>query len=359
MKLIRPLLLGCLLCLTCHITAQDLHWTLFTYSPLTLNPAFTGAYEGSFRVGGIARDQAPSPSYSNFAASGADGFNGNNTFLSYNFYIDAPIITGFRKQDWVGIGATFYSDKAGALSLGQNYFQGSVAYHIGLNKKQTSTFTIGFHGGSGSRSIDAQYAILASDLEINPSFNGGGTSIAGVSDQPSQHFELGAGLLFRTQANKTTGFNIGLNFKHIIPAKGYGLVQGVQEDSLFTLPLTVGLHSQLDVKMSEKWSITPAFMVQSASPALEAQVQGMLGYHLNPDKNTVLNFGLGYRFGDAAQFLLGMDIGAFRVAASFDLTLSSAGTINRNVGGFELGVSYIGRIYKDPAVKPVIFCPRF
>ena len=355
MKLIRPLLLFCLFCLSSSISAQDLHWTLFNHSPLTLNPGFTGAYEGSFRVGGIARDQAPNTTHlnSNMVSDG-------NVFLSYNFYVDAPIITGFRKRDWVGIGASLYSDEAGSLNLGQDYIQGSIAYHIGLDKKQKSVFTIGLHGGIGNRSFDGTNAVFAQDLvdDFNFSPNTGSKTSYAPDGMGESHFEFGAGLLYRSQVNKTTGFNIGLAFKHIVPAgaMAYRIV-----DSLVnaTLPLSLIFHTQLDLKMNKKWSITPALAVQSAGPATTAQAQAMLGYLFNEKKNVLLNFGLGYRFGDAGQFLVGMDYGAFRVAASFDLTLSSLAAVNNNIGGFELGVSYIGRIYKDPAVKPVIFCPRF
>ena len=352
MKLIRPLIFCCLICLTGLLSAQDLHWSLFTYSPLTLNPAFTGAYEGSYRIGGIIRDQAPTLSYANSSSSD------NNIYLSYNIFVDAPIITGLRKQDWVGVGINFYSDEAGALNLGQDYFQASLAYHIGLNKKQTSTFTIGLHGGSGARGIDTQTAAFGKDLE-NPTFMPG-SSVSSYTtgiEEKSSHFELGLGLLFRSQVNKTTGFNMGLNFKHIIPSKKYGLVKNTQD--VTKLPLTIGFHAQLDSKMNDKWSITPALAFQNARSANEIQIQSMLGYLFNEDKNVVLNFGLGYRVSDAGQVLLGFDYGAFRAAASFDLSLSGISAINKNMGGFELGLSYIGRIYKDPAVKPVIFCPRF
>lgn len=37
--------------------AQDKHFTQFYASPLTLNPALTGAMDGSYRIGAIYRDQ--------------------------------------------------------------------------------------------------------------------------------------------------------------------------------------------------------------------------------------------------------------------------------------------------------------
>ena len=45
-------------CVSLH--AQDLHNSLFYMNPLHMNPAFTGAFEGTFRLGGIYRDQARS-----------------------------------------------------------------------------------------------------------------------------------------------------------------------------------------------------------------------------------------------------------------------------------------------------------
>ena len=349
MKLIRPLLLCCLFCFATHLSSQDLHWTLFNFSPLTLNPGFTGAYEGSFRIGGIVRDQTPSGNFSNNVGVS------NVYFPTYAFYIDSPVVRGFRKQDWVGIGGTFYSNKAGDLGLGLTYGLGSIAYHIGLNKKSTSTFTIGIQGGAGSRKLDTRTLLLETDIRGTI-----GVNVPAISEKGGNFFDLNAGLLLRSQVDKNTGFNLGLNFRHILTAEYALISSNIRRDSADNdLPLTLAFHGQLDTKLNKKWSLTPAFMVQNASPSTEIQLQGMLGYLFNPEKNVTLNFGLGYRIGDAGQFLVGLDYGAFRATASFDLTLSSAREVNRSIGGFELGVSYIGRIYKDPTVKPVIFCPRF
>lgn len=99
--------------------------------------------------------------------------------------------------------------------------------------------------------------------------------------------------------------------------------------------------------------------MQTQGPALEMQVQAMMGLMLNPEKLTKLKFGLGYRIGDAAEILLGMDFKDVSVALAYDLTLSQVTSIDNNLGGFELGVIYVGKIYKEPKIKPVILCPRY
>ncbi|HND17475.1 MAG TPA: type IX secretion system membrane protein PorP/SprF, partial [Saprospiraceae bacterium] len=94
------------------LMAQDIHFTQYNMSPMTLNPALTGNYLGSYRVGGIYRNQWASiiPAYS-----------------TPSFFVDAPIITGFRKNDWIGVGVAITADKSGTAKLGRTAFMGSVA----------------------------------------------------------------------------------------------------------------------------------------------------------------------------------------------------------------------------------------
>lgn len=39
------------------LCGQDIHFTMYNMSPMTLNPAMAGKFEGTFRIGGIYRDQ--------------------------------------------------------------------------------------------------------------------------------------------------------------------------------------------------------------------------------------------------------------------------------------------------------------
>jgi hypothetical protein len=70
--------------------------------------------------------------------------------------------------------------------------------------------------------------------------------------------------------------------------------------------------------------------------------------------------GLGYRLasstGDAVQLLGGIQIKDLKIGLSYDLTTSNL--TQAGGGAFELSVGYLGRIFKEPNVKPVIFCPR-
>jgi hypothetical protein len=99
-------------------------------------------------------------------------------------------------------------------------------------------------------------------------------------------------------------------------------------------------------------------LYRSTSGASEIALQGWGGYQYNQDYK--LNFGAGYRVSDAAQLLLGVDYKEMiRVAASYDVNVSSLNTVSNNRGGFEISAWYIFKIFKKPSVKPAILCPQF
>src|ERR1044071_6773334 len=56
----KTLLLLTVIASVVTIQAQDPHFSQFFASPLTLNPAFTGKFDGSWRVAANHRDQWPS-----------------------------------------------------------------------------------------------------------------------------------------------------------------------------------------------------------------------------------------------------------------------------------------------------------
>ena len=73
---------GLLILLTCLIKtslAQDPNFSQFFVSPLTLNPALTGKFNGNFRVAGNYRDQWPEIS---------------KAFITSTISFDLPILTG-------------------------------------------------------------------------------------------------------------------------------------------------------------------------------------------------------------------------------------------------------------------------
>ncbi len=339
MRLFKPVLVSCILLISSFLYGQDIHFTQFNMSPLTLNPALTGNYLGSYRIGGIYRNQWSSVI---------------RAYSTPSFFVDVPVITGFRPQDWLAVGLVFYSDRAGTARMGRTAFLGSAAYHLGLNKKGTSVLSIGIQGGSQGRSLNLQgdqillYEELAS---VNPIQS----SDRNIGQNGTNYFDINGGVTLRSQLNKQMRVTVGFAMHHINRPE-YGFENSGVADARQFGPRYVG-HGEFNVDLNPKWSVTPSFIYQTIAAQDEIGIQMLGGYMLKPAKNIKLNAGLGYRLRDALQILVGMDWNDLRVGMSWDANTSGVtGSFN---GGYEIAATYIGKIYKKPKVNPVIFCPRF
>ncbi|GAB1398106.1 MAG TPA: PorP/SprF family type IX secretion system membrane protein [Saprospiraceae bacterium] len=322
------------------LMAQDIHFTQYNMSPMTLNPALTGNYLGSYRVGGIYRNQWASiiPAYS-----------------TPSFFVDAPIITGFRKNDWIGVGVAITADKSGTAKLGRTAFMGSVAYHLGLNKKSTSVLTIGLQGGRQSQNVDLQSDKIKfiDELESPIPIQSADRNL-GQGDKKG-YLDINAGLTLKSKLNQQMDFIVGFAMGHINkPEYAFSGDKGSQNRLSHKY---VG-HGTFNVNLNPVWSISPSFLYQTIAGQNEMVLQGLAGYKLKNTKAKVqLNFGLGYRLRDAAEILIGMDYDNLKVGFSWDANTS--GVSGKFNGGYEIAAMYTGMIYKKPKVNTVIFCPRF
>jgi len=351
MKLNRLLLLGAFIAFLGNLQAQDIHFSLFNMSPLTLNPALTGAYEGTARVGGTYRDQ-----WSSFLP---------NQFTTPSFFIDAPIIRGFRETDWVGVGMLTVNDQAGTANLRTTENMLAASYHFALTKDAKTMLTLGLQGGSVQRSLDlgAEGLLFGDESELA----GGqpGTSDDRNLNDEKNFFDFNAGLLFRTELDDQSSLDVGLAFNHITQPD-YSLNNaGMGGADAQNRPMTIVAHTTYRTQLTEKLGISPTLLLQNTSGATAINLQAWGNYLLKEEipaekqPEVKLNFGAGYRFGDAAQVLAGLDYGPLRVALSYDVNVSSLSEVSNFQGGFEVAAWYVFKIYKKPNTDPNILCPRF
>ncbi|WP_273447406.1 PorP/SprF family type IX secretion system membrane protein [Neolewinella agarilytica] len=374
MRLRRLLFLLPFLLMTVSLSAQDVHYTLHNYAPLWLNPANTGSFAGSIRVGGIYRGQW-------FSVPGA-GIN------SPTAYADAPLAFGFRKQDWVGVGFSLVSDNAGDFDLSSTFFGLSAAYHLALDKKRQNVLTIGAQYGSTSYGFKSRLGIeeinISEELggggrtgesEFTDMSGGGGPGVVGNNNNNNDNYNdlnLGFKLKILMDPKKDNVFEAGISLLHLtqpdrtalatravmpgdtMPNGEPNVPVGVDPDAR-DRRRTLHAHARLDMEMSEKWRFQPTLFYQTSASNSSVSVQAWGRRQLKNDMG--LRLGLGYRTADAAKVLFGIDAGQLRAALAYDITLSQARNVNSYQGAFELSAAYIFNIYKKPTVKPTILCP--
>lgn len=337
-----------------QLKSQDLHNTLFYMNPLHMNPAFTGAYEGTFRIGGLYRDQARTAI-------------GKSAYSTPTIFIDAPILM-IGKRHWIGVGFLAFQDQAGDGKLKTNAGQLSGAFHFSMDKKSKNMLTLGVQWGKVGREPKDKNAYRPEDLILDE-FNGtaspqsgdklftnGGAGLIG-----QKYTDINVGLLFKSKMSKTSDFNFGVSARHITSPSGdfnFSSPSGGQTDDDIDLNIRYIAHAQLNTALNKKWTLTPEVYFSNLTPSKQFQLHAWTGYWLNQTDNVKLNGGLGYRVGDSAQLLLGLDYKDLKVQFGYDFTLSALSEANSHQGGFEIAAYYIGKIYKKPTVKPVILCPH-
>ncbi len=337
------------------LSAQDIHFTQYNMSPMTLNPANIGAFNGTVRIGGIYRDQWLS-------------IIGSSRFTTPSLWVDAPIIRGFGKHDWIGIGGMFFSDKAGSGGLVHGAFKFGAAYHLALDKKGDTYFTLGGNYGSENRSVDYT-KFTFEDGWLDAKNHGGnyGNSLDYKSSEPtvkSNYTDLDVGLKFTTKLSKTADLTLGASMYHllrprysILPSGGTGGTGNTDDPQ--NIPRRLIVHGTFNTEMSKQLSFSPSFLFQSMGGGQEIMLQAPFGYKLDPKKDLILRAGLGYRLGDALALLLGFSKGPWNVGLAYDFNISDLTTVSRYQGGFELAANYILKIYKPPVVRAKVLCPRY
>jgi type IX secretion system PorP/SprF family membrane protein len=337
MKLNRYIFLILISLIVKGLQAQDIHFTQFNYVPLSINPAQTGHFEGSYRVGGLYRGQ---------------WFGGvKNGFQTPILYVDLPI-SGFRKQDWIGIGINGHRDAAGSSILTNTLIGLHAAYHVGLDKKQSKVFSIGFSAGFAQRNIDK------TSLKFQDAILSGGNSadIPLINADNKSYTDFNFGVHFKNIISKSQVLNIGLSAEHFLSPSTNLISTGIGE-----MPLRLNLYGSMAVALDKKQTkfIYPAviFRTQSGSGS-EIMAQAVGGLKLDPKKDMILKAGLGYRLGDAAQAILGIQMGDFKAGLAYDFTLNNLRTSNTK-DGFEIAVGYVGRVFKTPQPARVILCPKY
>lgn len=328
--------------------AQDIHFTQYYMSPMTLNPSMTGKFEGTARIGGIYRDQWSSVI---------------KAYRTPSAWVDAPIIRGFRKRDWIGVGFMLYQDKAGVAALSHGAAKLGATYHLALDRKGNAVLSIGGHYGGEQRKIDPE------KLRFGDGYNSLGDYVSSLSKDDGRiagnanYSDIDLGINLSSRLNKEMDFNLGFSIFHLTKPN-YSLVTSgggtpTPSSGFSKLPRRAVAHGQFNVKLNDKFTLSPSFIFQTMNGNDEIMVQGMTGYLLNPEKDITLNLGLGYRLSDAVNVLAGMKYKDLRVGIAYDVNTSSLSNVSNYRGGFEIAANYIIKIYKPAVVKPKVLCPRF
>lgn len=330
--------------------AQDIHFTQFNAAPLTINPAFTGNFNGTVRVAGIYRNQWQSVTI---------------PFKTYCATVDAPIVYDLAGDDFLAAGLQVYSDKAGDLNLSNTSVLASVAYHKFLggsssNDMPDKSLSVGFQGGYNSKSLDLSKAYFGDEF-LNGRFEPGNSIEYPYLNNNVHFWTINAGIAWAHRTSNRFSYTLGLGANN--------LNQPAQSMSKRTQTSDVGLAMRYTAQVgaiaqvSERLSLRPVVLYQTQATATELVVGNEFNLALaNPEYSSVATAvfaGIFYRNSDAILATVGIDFKGFRFGVGYDYNVSALKDASKGAGGFEIMLRYIAPNPFDFAGRRGYPCARF
>ncbi|MBM3439528.1 MAG: type IX secretion system membrane protein PorP/SprF [Bacteroidetes bacterium] len=319
--------------------AQDPNFSQFFASPLTLNPALTGKFNGSMRVAGNYRNQWPTI---------------NNAFRTATASADFGILENKTGSlDRFGAGVMGMYDINGDGVMKNNYVSASLAYHKGLDESGYHQLSIGFSGTYAQRRVDVSKLDFEDEL-TNLGFTGSTAELLGSNNFLNiRYSDVNAGILYTGATNDYNSFYVGASVYHINRPKVS--FQGAD----YTLQPRVTVHAGGYLPAGEALTVFVSAMHQRQAAAAETIIGGAIGMDVNSgaENLTTLYVGGWWRTKDALIPYIGMEFGNYQLGITYDINTSLLRTASERRGGMEISLIYIQQ-HKDPNRKKMN-CPRF
>ena len=345
MKIVRNQILLCCFCIIIFNIAngQSMHFSQYYNAPMLINPANTALTpEYDYRAGLNFRNQwavIPVP------------------YNTYSGYVDFKIGKNSNNKtanNWLGVGVSFFNDKAGDGNLSLFQVQGSLAYHL-----QTSDFTmlsLGFSGAMVNRSIN--FDLLTFDNQWDGfTFNklyANGEKLGVVQ---TKYNTIASGLNFAWFPSESVYFKLGAGIANLNkPVESFYAGKN-------TIDMRPTANLDLFFHTGQLVTVNPSAYFTTQNAASEIVCGSLVRTNLSgyyADIVTELILGAYLRLGDAAIGVVGFQYGSVQLMMNYDYTISGLAPYNAAYGALEFSLIYQGLYNRGKNnIKKSIGCPRF
>lgn len=324
-KIFFSLALALTLCLP--LRSQDFHLTQYDAFGLYLNPALTGNFlgqEADYRVNTLYRTQwrplATKP------------------FVTYGVSYDMP----YKR---FGLGGYLLNNRSGALSFNTLNFQLSGSYFITDPASSPHLLNVGLQTGLFYKSFNMNNILFESQYDyatgqLNPNISSG----EAFTRTSRANFDANMGVFYKYVEKEDYKPFAGFSLFHLnMPVETFSGYKS-------RLPIRWNVHGGCDIKIGEKWSVTPMVLYMNQARAWEANVGALAYYKLDDSKEVKYQiiFGLNYRVKDAIMLQAGCKKDNFVLRMSYDLNTSALKPYSNGRGGFELTLQITGKKGESP-----------
>ena len=324
-------------------TAQDIHFSQYNFSALTLNPALTAAYKD---LQATIQHKEQWRTQNAFRTSAA----------TFEFKLGQPNWKkidnkpgAFKKKFMKGLalGVNVFSDNAGDGNMKQTQANLSVAYHALLNKQ--NTLSAGIMAGVAQRSFSPE------GLRWNNQYAGGSYNSAAItgenfSNRSFVYADYAAGLLWSygngtsyLSSNDQQHINAGFSIAHL-SKPSYSFVSNASER--LNWKYTFHANSLFGIK-NTKYSIGPSILFMQQGAVSEFTSGVAVKYKFKEEskytgmiKGSAISFGCYYRNKDAIIPYFLIEIDKYAMGISYDTNISGLASATSGRGGFEISLRF-------------------
>ena len=327
-----------------EIRAQDPNFSQFFISPLTLNPALTGKFNGNLRVAGNHRNQWPAF---------------ERAFVTSTLSVDFPVMASrLSETDTWGVGIMALTDKTADGILTANFASITTAYHKALDEDGLNQLGIGFQGTFGGRRLDGRRLNFEDELDLQGTWTNTSDEPINNAQVNVNYFDFSAGVLYNGSTNGYNNYYAGVSVYHINrPKESFAGDQGT-----FVLNPRITAHMGGSFPTGGGLNyIHLSGMVSTQAKALNIVIGGAYAFNVNGDEDNPTNLFLGAftRFSNLNDAIIphvGLEFGAFRMGLSYDVNLSSLKVGSQKQGGVEIALIYT--LFPADG-RPKIPCPKY
>jgi len=328
------------------MNAQDIHFSQFNQSPLTLNPALAGTTVW-IRASAQYRTQwsAVTVPYKTMGA--------NFDIKSKRRWVKVKNATEKYRQsgdNGFGWGVNVYNDRAGDGNMGTLQANASLAYQVYLAKQ--SMLAVGFQGGIMQRSINFNNLYWGNQYDPSSS-TGYNTALDPKENRTNDNFivpDLSTGVIYTYKKNERymrggdqMDFTVGAALFHVTQPK-YSFLSGNEK-----LYQRIVLHGNAMIGISNtSLAIAPGFLIEKQGPNQEIFVGSLVRYMLREDsrytgfvKGASISAGGFYRNKDAFVATALFEFSSYGVGLSYDFNVSGLKTVSSGRGGLEITLRFL------------------
>ncbi len=328
------------------VKAQDIHFTQYFTSPLTLNPAMTGLVAEDLRFAANFRTQWSSVS--------------SNPYMTGTISYDMAVLKGkLPEGDALGIGLLVEYDKSGSGGLTNTDGGLSLAYHKAFGRNKDQHLSIGAQGILVQKSIDVNKLTFEDEYDLGTGTFNPAASTEHFHNTAISYPDFNAGIMYSGKVAEHGTAYIGYSYYHLTePTESF-----LGDNATIHNRQTGYLGGSFD--MNPNTVLYASALYQAQASATEVLLGAAVGFILNPGhdqeyvKNTIFYLGGWYRYGDAVAPYVAIEWSKMRLGVSYDVNVSGFTPATGGAGAYEISLTYFGRINKHERAPVYSWsCPK-